>query len=288
MTKGQLVTAGLSALAPRYDAMFCDIWGVVHNGVEPHPRAVSALRRFRDEGRHVVLITNASRPSGPIVEMLLGMGINNDIYDRVVSSGDVTRELVRKYAGKIVHHVGPRVDHPIFAGLGIAIGPPEDAAAVVVTGLDAEAQETPDDYAERIADWLDRRLPLICANPDITVEWGDQIVYCAGALAKVYADKGGHVEMGGKPHPPIYELAFHELETLAGRTIDRKRILAIGDAVRTDALGAARYGLDFLFITGSLHAEELNAHEGADEARVVNTVAPSRANLVGHMPRLVW
>lgn len=287
MTTGQLVTTGLSALAANYDAAFCDIWGVVHNGIEPHTGAVTALRRFRDLGKHVILITNASRPSGPISEMLISMGIDEDIYDRIVSSGDVTRELVRRYAGKIVHHVGPRFDHPIFDGLGIAMGPPSEAAAVVVTGPDDPA-ETPEDYEERVTEWLEDGLPLLCANPDLTVEVGDTIEYCAGAIAKLYADRGGRVEMAGKPHPPIYESGFQKLEKLAGRKIERERILAIGDAVRTDALGAARCGLDFLFITGSLHAEELNAHDGADEAHVIETVAPSRARLVGYMPRLVW
>ena len=287
MTTGQFVTAGLSALAADYDAAFCDIWGVIHNGIVPHTTAVTALRRFRDMGKHVILITNASRPAGPVAEMLLSMGIDEDIYDRIVTSGDVTRELVRAYSGKIVHHVGPRFDHPIFDGLGIGMGGPDEAAAIVVTGLDGEA-ETPEDYADRIGTWLDRGLPLICANPDIIVEVGDHIEYCAGAVAQLYADRGGHVEMAGKPHPPIYESAFHKLGKLAGRKIGRDRILAIGDAVRTDALGAARYGLDFLFVTGSLHAEELKAHDGADETQVVETVAPSRANLVGYMPRLVW
>ena len=287
MTTGQLVTAGLSALATDYDAVFCDIWGVIHNGVEPYKGAVTALRRFRDMGKHVILLTNASRPNGPIADMLMSMGIDEDIFDRIVTSGDVTRELVRRYAGKIVHHVGPRFDHPIFHGLGIGMGPPGEAAAVVVTGVD-RPDETPADYEERVSEWLEDRLPLICANPDLTVEVGDGFEYCAGAVAKLYAERGGHVEMAGKPHPPIYETAFDRLEELAGRKIERKRILAIGDAVRTDALGAARCGLDFLFITGSLHAAELNAHDGADEDHVIETVAPSRANLVGYMPRLVW
>ena len=287
MTTGQYVTAGLSALAADYDAAFCDIWGVIHNGVAPHTGAVTALRRFRDMGKHVILITNASRPAGPVADMLVSLGIDNDIYDSIVTSGDVTRELVRAYSGKIVHHVGPRFDHPIFDGLGIGMGGPDEAAAVVVTGLDTD-DESPEDYADRIGTWLDRGLKLICANPDITVEVGDRIEYCAGAIAKLYADRGGRVEMAGKPHPPIYDSAFKALGKVAGRKVARERILAIGDAVRTDALGAARCGLDFLFITGSLHAEELNAHDGADEAHVVETVAPSRASLVGYMPRLVW
>jgi HAD superfamily hydrolase (TIGR01459 family) len=287
MSKGQLVTTGLSQLAADYDALFCDIWGVVHNGVAQHPGAVAALTRYREEGGRVVLVTNASRPAPQIAEMLASLDIGEAAYDRIVSSGDVTRELVRAYTGKIIHFVGPQTDHPMLQGLSVAKGEPGDAAVVVVTGLDRRG-ERPEEYTDRLKDWLSHRLPLICANPDLTVEVGDSIEYCAGAIAALYSDMGGRVEMAGKPYPPIYEAAFHQLEEAAGRTLDRKRVLAVGDAVRTDALGAATFGLDFLFITGSLHAEELNAHAGADEEHVKQVVAPSNARLVGYMPRLVW
>ena len=288
MPNGQLVTTGLSALAPDYRAVFCDIWGVLHNGVTPHLDAVAALRRYRDGGGRVILISNAARPAPQIVEMLADMGIGEDVYDRIVTSGDVTRELVRAYSGRIIHFVGPNSDHPMLKGINVGLGDPDEAAAVVITGLE-NPDETPAAYTERLNTWIDHRLPLICANPDITVEVGDKMIFCAGAIAEDYARMGGKVEMAGKPHPPIYEVAFRLLEELVGaEDVDRKSIVAIGDAVRTDALGAARYGIDFLFITGSLHAEELNAHEGADEAQVVETVAPSRANLVGYMPRLKW
>ncbi len=287
MPKAHLVTTGLSALAPDYDAVFCDIWGVVHNGVAPHQGAVTALTRYREQGGRVVLVTNASRPAPQIVEMLDGLGVAREAYDGIVSSGDVTRDLVRAYAGRIIHLVGPRIDHPLLEGLNIARGAPDEAAVVVVTGLD-RSDETPEDYTDRLETWLDHRLPLICANPDITVEVGDRIEYCAGALAEIYADMGGKVEMAGKPYAPIYEAAFRQLEEATSADIDHKHILAIGDAARTDALGAATFGLDFLFITGSLHAGELNAFEGAEEDKVVAAIAPSRANLVGYMPRLVW
>jgi len=287
MTKPQLVTAGFSALAANYDAAFCDIWGVVHNGVAPHPSAVDALTRYREEGGKVILVTNASRPGPQVAQMLDDMGITDKVFDSIVSSGDVTRDLVRAYSGHIIHMVGPRMDHPLLDGLKIALGEPDEAAAVLVTGLDAYG-ETPDDYRDRLKTWLDHRLPMICANPDITVEVGDTMEYCAGALAEIYADMGGKVEMAGKPHPPIYDVAFKRLAEVAGPGLDRRRIVAIGDAARTDALGAARFGIDFLFITGSLHAAELNAFEGAEEEKVIEAVAPSQVHLVGYMPRLAW
>lgn len=294
MTTGPLAKTGLAELAPRYDALFCDIWGVIHNGVRPYPQAAEALTRFRAEGGKVVLITNASRPADLISDLLHGMDVPRSAYDHIISSGDVTRELVRAYEGRIVHLVGPRSDHPMLAGLNIALGAPDEAAAVVVTGLDDPLQ-TPADYEARLKDWLNRRLPMICANPDVIVEHGDRIVYCAGALAEIYADRGGKVEMAGKPYPPIYEAAFRWLSEAAeakgtdGAPPRRDRILAIGDAVRTDALGASRFGLDFLFITGgALHAEELESADGSDDDRVKAAVAPSRAALAGYMPRLSW
>ncbi len=284
---GQLVTTGLAALAPDYDAVFCDIWGVVHNGLAPYGDAVAALRRFRAAGGRVILMSNASRPAPRIVDMLAGMGIDETVYDHVVTSGDVTRELLRPYAGKIIHFVGPHIDHPLLDGLSVAKGAPDEAAVVLVTGLE-NPEDRPEDYKPRLEDWLDHHLPLICANPDRTVEVGDRIEYCAGALAEIYADMGGRVEMAGKPYPPIYEAAFHLLEQATGTDIDRKRVLVIGDAVRTDALGAARCGLDFLFVTGSLHAGELDALAGTDEERIAELIAPSRARLIGYLPRLVW
>lgn len=287
MPKAQLVTAGFSALAANYDAAFCDIWGVVHNGVAPHQGAVDALTRYREEGGKVILVTNASRPGPQVAQMLEELSIGDKVYDDIVSSGDVTRDLVRAYSGHIVHMIGPHMDHPILEGLSIALGEPDEAAAVLVTGLEAYG-ETPDDYRDRLKTCLDHRLPMICANPDITVEVGDTIEYCAGALAEIYADLGGKVVMAGKPHPPIYDLAFTRLAEATGPGLDRRRIVAIGDAARTDALGAARFGIDFLFITGSLHAAELNAFEGAEEEKVIEAVAESQVNLVGYMPRLVW
>lgn len=294
MTTGPLAKTGLSELASRYEALFCDIWGVVHNGVTPFAEAVTALSRFREKGGKVVLLTNASRPADLISEMLHGMGVSRSAFDHIISSGDVTRELVRAYEGRIIHFVGPHHDRPILDGLNIALGEPDEAAAVVVTGLE-ERTETPADYESRIKDWLGHRLPLICSNPDIVVEHGDLLEYCAGALAEIYAGLGGKVEMAGKPYPPIYDAAFRwlaeadEAKGADGSAPRRERILAIGDAVRTDALGASQFGLDFLFITGgALHTADFEAFEGSDDDKVKAAVAPSRVKLAGYMPRLVW
>lgn len=278
----------LSQLAPAYDAILSDVWGVIHNGVAAHPEAVDALRRFRQGGGRVVLITNAPRTAAPIIGMLDDMGVPRDAYDGVVSSGDVTRAMIAPYRGKMVHHVGPpTIDDSLYEGLGIIRGPAEEAEAVIVTDLDTD-DDTPDMYEDRIKIWLARTLPLICANPDRVVEHGGRIIYCGGALADLYEAHGGRIKMAGKPYRPIYDEALKAAEAAAGHALDRGKILAIGDSVRTDAIGAANAGLDLLFVTGSIHASELDAFGSPDPAAVAEFVAPSGARLKGFMPRLAW
>jgi HAD superfamily hydrolase (TIGR01459 family) len=278
----------LADLAPNYDAVLSDVWGVLHNGVAAFPEAIDALQRFRGGGARVVLITNAPRASSAIVTLLDDLRVPRDAYDAIVSSGDVTRGIIAPYRGKVIHHVGPpQIDDSLYEGLGVIRGPAEAAAAVVVTDLDTD-DDTPDMYEDRIKVWLKRRLPLICANPDRVVEHGGRIIYCGGALADLYEAHGGSIKMSGKPYRPIYDEALRLAEQAAGRSLDRGRILAIGDSVRTDAIGAANAGLDLLFVTGSIHAQELDAFGDPDPDAIRALVAPSGARLVGFMPRLAW
>lgn len=278
----------LSALAPDYDAILSDVWGVLHNSVVPHPEACDALVRYRAGGGRVVLITNAPLTSPPIIKRLDEIGVPREAYDAIVSSGDVTRHLLEEYRGQTIHYVGPPGAHDsLFEGLDLTLGTAEEASVVVVTDPEFEA-DTPDMYRDRMKLWLSRNLPLIAANPDHVVEHGDRIVYRGGAIADIYATSGGRVAMAGKPHPPIYAEALRLAEQAAGRSLDKSRVLAIGDAVRTDALGAANFGIDFMFITGSIHAEELDAFDTPDPAAVHDLVAPTGAVLAGFQPRLAW
>ncbi len=278
---------GLSAIAADYEGILSDVWGVVHNGYEPHEAAVDALVRYRQSGGRVVLITNAPRPRDPIIAQLDRIGVAREAYDDIVTSGDTTRALLEGYAGKTVHRVGPPHDDVLFEGLGITLGDVNKASAVAVTDLDTD-DDTPADYAERMKTWLARGLPLICANPDKVVEEGDRLVYCGGALADAYEDAGGRVMMAGKPFNPIYEQAKALLDKAAGRRVAREKVLAIGDSVRTDAVGAAQYGIPLLFITGSIHADELDAFNDPPPKRVHDFVSVSRAEMIGYMPRLAW
>lgn len=275
----------LSDLFAHYDGILSDVWGVVHNGIAPYPSAVEALVEFRRQGGHVVLITNASRTEPAIRKMLDGMDVPRNAYDAIITSGDVTRALIEVYRGKTIHHVGPATDHPVFEGLDITKGSVNEAVAIVATGLDNPAQ-TPADYEERLVSWLEQGLPMICANPDKVVEVGDKIVYCAGALADIYQERGGTVVMAGKPYPPIYVDALAALDKAAGKAVSRDRVLAIGDSVRTDATGAAKAGIDLLFITGSIHADEVDAFGNPDPEAIKALVAPSGAHMAGFQLRL--
>ena len=279
-----LPLSGLGLIASRYDAILSDVWGVVHNGVAAHRTAVDALVAYRKQGGRVVFITNAPRPSVDIIPLLDRLGVVRDSYDAIVSSGDSTRALLEPYRGKAVHYVGPPAENDgLFTGLDIRLTGAEEASAIVVTDLDTD-DDTPDMYNDRITLWLERRLPLIAANPDRVVEHGDRLIYCGGALADLYEARGGRIIMAGKPYKPIYTRALE----LAGSPLDRSRILAIGDSVRTDAIGAASAGLDLLFITGSIHAAELDAFGNPDPAAIEALVGPSGATIAGFMPKLAW
>jgi len=279
--------SSLSALAPRYSAVLSDVWGVIHNGVTAHASAVDALLRYRRAGGRVVLITNAPRAAAPIMMMLDRMGVTREAYDALISSGDVTRDMIAPYRNRVVHHIGPATDDDtLYEGLGVIRGRAEDAEAIVVTDLDTD-DDTPDMYRDRMQLWLKRRLPMICANPDRVVEHAGRLIYCGGALADLYEAQGGRILMAGKPYRPIYDQALRMAEAAAGQPLDRAKVLAIGDSVRTDAIGAAGAGIDLFFITGSIHAADFG-DAAPDPAAVEALVSPSAARLAGFAPRLAW
>jgi len=276
----------LSDISSKYDGIFCDIWGVLHNGLVAYENAAKALKKYRENGGKVILITNASWNKQIIVQMLENMEISRNAYDDIITSGDVTRDIIKKYKGGNIHHVGPNSDDEIFDGLGVNKSVPERAKAVVITALDDYSQ-TPDDYKERLALWLELKLPLICTNPDKFVEVGGEIIYCPGALADIYEQMGGKTIQAGKPFLPIYDAAFRIFKNAHGESAQNKKILAIGDSVRTDATGAARTGLDFLFITGSIHAKEVADFGENAQNEIVKMVAPSGVNMVAFQENLV-
>ena len=254
-------------LARDYDVLLCDVWGVVHNGLAAFAPACEALARFRRRGGTVILITNAPRPDAAVQRMLDRLNVSRDAYDAITSSGDVTRGVVESRLDERVFHLGPARDLPIFNGLDVAFAPVETADYVVCSGLFDDSTETPDSYRELLAAMRARALFMVCANPDIVVERGDTLVYCAGALADAYAALGGEVLYCGKPHAPIYEAALGKAAQFRGGEVPPlERVLAIGDSVRTDLKGAAAFGVDCLFVLSGIHADDFGGRESADRS----------------------
>jgi HAD superfamily hydrolase (TIGR01459 family) len=275
-------------LARAYDVLLCDVWGVVHNGVAAFAEAGDALTRFRAAGGTVILITNAPRPGAAVQKILDGLGVPRNAYDAITSSGDVTRGIIEARRAQRVFHIGPPRDRPIFAGLDVAFASVETADYAVCSGLFEDTIETPEDYREMLAFMRQRSLFMVCANPDIVVERGDTLVYCAGALADAYVALGGEALYCGKPHAPIYEAALGQAAALRGGEVPpRARVLAIGDSVRTDLAGAAAFGVDCLFVISGLHAGEVGSRETPDPAGLSALFAAGAAPKAV-IPRLVW
>ena len=277
-----------SALAADYDALLCDVWGVVHNGIAAFPHACDALMRTRARGAIVILITNAPRQSPVVARQLEKLHVPLETYDAIVSSGDVTRAVIEARPGQSVCHLGPERDRSIFTGVDVRLAPLERADYVVCSGLDNDDVETPEDYRARLETMLARKLFMVCGNPDAVVERGDKLVYCAGSIADLYATMGGEVLYAGKPYRPIYDLALAKAQAAAGRKVAVSRVLAIGDSVRTDLKGARTIGVDFLFVTSGIHAEELGGRERPDSKALNATFAAAGDRPKAVMRQLTW
>ncbi|PWE81167.1 HAD family hydrolase [Bradyrhizobium sp. SUTN9-2] len=268
---------GLRELVGGVEVVLSDIWGVVHNGLEFFPEACEALHTYRSRGGTVILITNAPRPADSVQRQLRKLGVPDETYDTIVSSGDLTRLYVAEHPGRKMFWLGPERDNSIYRGLDAVTAPLEQADYIVCTGLYDDETETAEDYRGMMLQARERKLTLVCANPDIVVERGDRLIYCAGAIAELYRELGGEVIFYGKPHRPIYERAMALAGERQGYQIDRKKVLAIGDSVRTDLTGAREFGIDCLFVTRGIHAEEFEGLDQLDPNSVME--------LFGHPPK---
>jgi HAD superfamily hydrolase (TIGR01459 family) len=276
-------------MAAGYELVLSDVWGVIHNGLAANSAACDALTTFRKQGGSVVLITNAPRPGAVVARTMLDpLAVPHSAYDEIISSGDVTHALIAARAGQRVFHIGPKRDLGLFDGLDAPLAVVEEADYCVCSGLVDDRVETPQDYYELIEQMRERRLPMICANPDIVVERGPELLYCAGAIADLYAAAGGDVIYAGKPHRPIYEQALELAAKARGGFPDHRRILAIGDSVRTDLKGAAAFGVDCLFITSGIHAEELGGRESPDPETLAQVFAAAGLFPKAVMRQLAW
>ncbi|HID67363.1 MAG TPA: TIGR01459 family HAD-type hydrolase [Roseibacterium sp.] len=264
----------LADVSGMYDAVFCDLWGCVHNGLEAFDEAVEALRAFKAQGGTVLLLTNAPRPRVSVATQLDHIGIPRDCWDVIATSGDSARAAMLNGAvGAKVWHIGETHDGSFFApmdliddAIEITRVPLDEAEGIVCTGpFDPHADPTGMRPQFLLA--KTRGLKLLCANPDIVVDRGESREWCAGALAKLYTEMGGESLYFGKPHPPIYDLARRRLEQIGKGTSD-DRILAIGDGIATDVPGGIGENIDTLFITGGLARAETGTDHQPDPAKL--------------------
>jgi HAD superfamily hydrolase (TIGR01459 family) len=277
------IQSSISSIAHESQAWLVDIWGVLHNGARSFPAACEACRTFRGQGGIVVLISNAPRPFTAVVPHLTSLGVPADAYDTGITSGDVTRGLLEAWRGRRVLHIGPERDLGLFTGLDVMLAAAEAAEAVVCSGFYDDTKETPADYAGMFEGLLARRLPMICANPDIKVERGGELVWCAGALAADYQAKGGEVIYAGKPYLPIYQGTLGTIDALAGRPVSKGSVLAIGDGLETDLRGAHAAGLASVFIASAIHAPGGLSPDVLRDLFATRPFAP-----VAALPALAW
>ncbi len=262
------------ALSRRFPVWLCDVWGVVHDGVTSSRLACDALMRHRNSGGTVILITNAPRPGSAILPQLESMKVSPDCYDAIVSSGDVTRSLVARWAGKNVYHLGPDKDLALLEGLPVTFTGLDEADVMLCSGLIDDDNEDPEDYRDLLMRTKSLGLDMICANPDKVVRKGKALLPCAGALADIYAELGGKVEMAGKPYPPIYDECLRHVADKRGAMPAREDVLAIGDGLSTDVKGAAHNGINILFIVTGIHEHELDGVDTSALVKRVHDAAP--------------
>ncbi len=282
------ILASLSDISQDYDVLYCDLWGCLHDGKVPFPAAVAALRGFKAKGGTVLLLTNSPRPKRSVIKQLDTIGIPHDCYDEVVSSGDAAQyALITGAVGRRVHHIGPERDAVFFTELSDDLRPTaakepaislvslEEAEGIVCTGLFDDQTETPENYRATLLYAKTKGLKLLCANPDLVVDLGNKRLYCAGAIAQAYDQMGGQSLYFGKPHPPIYDLARRRLAVLSTAP-DDPRILAIGDGITTDVQGAMGEGIDAIFVTGGLAADQFGINHDTPDKVLLDSWLVSR------------
>jgi HAD superfamily hydrolase (TIGR01459 family) len=279
---------GLGRVVADYDAILCDVWGVVHDGRRAFAGAVDALKRFRESRGPVVLITNAPVPKDRVTRLFPKLGVPEDCYDDVIASGDATRNELKRIAPGPVYRIGISEDVGVYAGLPLQFSEdPAVAKVICCTSLREYPHGTPEPYRAELKGLAAHGLPMICANPDLQFRHGDRLIWSAGSLAAIYGEEGGQVISPGKPDEPIYRLAMERVAAIAGRDVSPARALCIGDGPATDVLGAMRQGMDALFIGGGIHGHAMSEGEGfLESAAQVLDAAGVEAKYA--MPELRW
>lgn len=283
------ILAQAGSILERYEVLFCDVWGVVHDGVSAYPRACEALIRFRRAGGTVVLVSNAPVPNAQVARMLESRRVPRDAWDAIVSSGDIALAHVAEQGYRSLHFIGPADrDSALFSAVAEKRAAFEVADAILCSGLEDDVNETALDYRPLLERAFDRGLPFVCANPDFVVDVGGRLYPCAGAIAELYAHMGGPVFWAGKPHPSAYGTALEVAERLRGRPMDRSKILGIGDAVRTDLKSAEGIGIDAIFIAAGIHRHETMVGDEIELERLTELFTANPVPALAAMPILAW
>jgi HAD superfamily hydrolase (TIGR01459 family) len=277
MTKMVPRIHGLCEIAASYDVAICDVWGVVHNGRDAFPMAADAMRRFRARRGPVVLLSNAPRLADGVEAQFDRIGVPRDFYDAIMTSGEAAHAdlVARTPKGRPLRmfYLGPSRDNPLFRGLDVQFTNEDEAEIVFCTGLFDDETEAPDDYRPMLQRFLNRGLAFLCANPDIVVQRGDRLLYCAGAIARLYELMGGQAVYYGKPHPSVFEKALEKARSFGAAA----KPIVIGDGLETDIAGANRLGLDALFVASGIHGAELRENPQAIDALLRKSGAAVRA-----------
>ena len=284
--------SGIAEIAERYDGLLLDLWGVLHDGKAPFPSVIDCLTRLKGAGKHLVVLSNAPRRAELVEARVSEIGIPRTLYDRLMSSGEETWQHLKQrgepfYAalGRVCYHIGPKRDDGALAGLDLRRVEDIGAAEFILNTGPWEWNATVAMYEPLLQAARARDLPMVCANPDLVVVHGGDTVICAGSLAARYEAIGGRVAWNGKPFQPIYRTCFNLLEIA-----DPRRILAVGDSLRTDIAGANGAGIDSLLILGGIHGEELGVSPGVepDAARLAAAVAAQGQRPTYAMAHFVW
>jgi HAD superfamily hydrolase (TIGR01459 family) len=284
------IIANAAGLLSGYDVVFCDVWGVMHNGRRAYEESGDALARFRAGGGTVILVSNAPVPAAGVERVLDRTGVRRDAWDSIVSSGDIALGHIAEKGYRKLHRIGPaRRDSMLFTRLPGSNVPVAEADAIVCTGLADDANETVANYHPMIEEGVAAKVPFVCANPDLVVDVGETRYLCAGSIAAEYERRGGEVFWAGKPHASAYEAAFEQAAALRGSRPGAARVLAIGDAVRTDLAAAHGAGVDALFIASGIHNQDVLTGSEIDAAKLAALFAPpGTPPAVAAMTQLRW
>jgi len=283
---------GLRVLADRYDAFVIDLWGVMHDGITAFPDAVACLEVLKEQGKKTIILSNAPRRAEAVAQRNEELGIRRDLCDVIMSSGEVAwRHLADRsdpwyrQLGHTCYHLGPDRDHGMRDGLDYDFTEDlQKAEFVLLTGALSQ-EDRVEDYDDLLDAAVARRLPMVCANPDLEVIRGGKREICAGAIALSYENKGGEVRYHGKPHQDVYEVC---LSALGGVAPDR--VAGIGDSFRTDIAGALASGMGAIFVVGGIHEDELGvyADKQALGEQVTRLGQEAKAVPQAALQRLIW